>query len=105
MGELYKTVKISDVENYFHKADPTGDAEDYDTFMARVLAGLDELESSCDKEDHIVLVTHGNTIRNIACHLDNTVNPSEQLINAGVSIIDLFDGDRQLISYNIKPNS
>ncbi|HFI0166803.1 TPA: histidine phosphatase family protein [Streptococcus suis] len=104
LDELYKNAKISDIENYFHKADPTGDAEDYQTFMSRVLEGLDLVEKSYDKDDHIVLVTHGNTIRNLACYIDSAINPAEQLVNAGISIIEISDGTRNLISYNIKPN-
>ncbi|CQR24169.1 phosphoglycerate mutase [Streptococcus varani] len=104
VGELYQSAKISDIENCFHKADPTGDAEDYYTFMSRVIAGLEQVEATYDKGDHIVIVTHGNTIRNLACYVDPSVNPTEQLVNAGVSIIEIADGTRNLISYNIKPN-
>ncbi len=103
VGDLYRHASISEIMDAFHKADPSGDAEDYACFIQRLKDGMARLQELFAEDDHIVVVTHGNTIRNLAYLIDSTVDCSEELVNAAISILAIQGDDTQLLSYNKQP--
>ncbi|MER0123235.1 histidine phosphatase family protein [Streptococcus sp. ZJ93] len=98
--DFYQSSSIAEVMDYFHEVDSTGDAEDYQAFISRIQDGLKQLEEQYGSDDHIVLVTHGNVIRNIAYLIDPTIDLAEELVNAGITILELTLEGRTLLSYN-----
>lgn len=101
LKEFYQQMQINQVMDAFHEADPTKDAENYTTFIQRIQLGLEKITKSFKPEERVVLVTHGNTIRNIAYLIDKEVNCAEELVNAGVTTIEINGEKRRLLSYNV----
>lgn len=101
LKDFYQQMQINQVMDAFHEADPTKDAENYETFIQRIQLGLEKLTKSFNPEERVVLVTHGNTIRNIAYLIDKEVNCAEELVNAGVTTIEINGEKRRLLSYNV----
>lgn len=99
--DFYKQMAIDEVMNAFHDSDPTKDAEDYQTFIKRIKSGLEKIASQFGDEDRVVLVTHGNTIRNIAYLIDPTINCGEELVNLGITTLEINGTEKKIISYNV----
>ncbi|MFV0556746.1 MAG: histidine phosphatase family protein [Lactovum sp.] len=103
VNDLYQNGSMAEVMNIFHQADDTGDAESYLDFRSRLKEGLTKIQENYDSQEQIVLVTHGNTIRNIAYMIDPTINCAEVLVNAGITIIEIDEGSWKIINYNQAP--
>lgn len=74
--------------NATKKADPTGDAEDFMTFWTRVEQGfLHVINRHRDTGGNILIVAHGNTIRNIVHELEPSITESFVLDNASVTVL------------------
>ncbi|MFS0924612.1 histidine phosphatase family protein [Enterococcus casseliflavus] len=99
--DFYMQLNIDEVMDAFHESDPAKDAEDYQTFIQRIILGLEKLSEMFNADDKVVLVTHGNTIRNIAYLIDKSINCGEELVNLGITTIALNGPEKQLISYNV----
>ncbi|WP_163652257.1 histidine phosphatase family protein [Listeria sp. PSOL-1] len=75
------------------KADPTGDAEDFFTFWTRVEQGfLHVINRHREEGGNILIVAHGNTIRNIVHELVPSVKESFILDNASVTVLTYENG-------------
>lgn len=101
LQDFYTQLPINEVMDAFHTSDPTSDAEDYQTFITRITQGLKKISEMFVEEEQVVLVTHGNTIRNIAYLIDPTIDCAEELINSGVTTIEMVGEQQRLVSYNV----
>lgn len=99
-SHFFKELPIDQIMDCFSSADPAGDAENYQEFWSRIAKGLTFLENRSEKNENVLLVTHGNTIRNIAFHYDPTIDCSDEVINSGITIIKIASGKGQIIQYN-----
>lgn len=100
MNDFYHNLEISEIMDAFHKADPSKDAEDYSTFISRINKGLEKLINTFEPDANILLVTHGNTIRNIAYLIDSNLNCAEDVLNSGITTIEFSNDEMTLLSYN-----
>lgn len=104
VNEFYANLKINEVMNAFHEADPQKDAEDYETFITRIKAGLEKLENTFFSDSKILVVTHGNTIRNLAYLIDPQIDCAEVVLNAAITKIALTKHEKKLLFYNQSVN-
>lgn len=100
INDFYHNLEISEIMDAFHKADPSNDAEDYSTFISRINKGLDKVTNTFELDANILLVTHGNTIRNIAYLIDSNLNCAEDVLNSGITTIEFSNDEMTLLSYN-----
>lgn len=113
-GEIFKKLNIKSFEEAlsipdFGRAyadtcaslDETGQAENYDTMINRVMGALDEIskEALSNGGGNILLVVHGGILRNIFEKIDKTVNVSG-IENASISEIEYENGEYKVISTN-----
>ncbi|WP_142967502.1 histidine phosphatase family protein [Enterococcus casseliflavus] len=98
--QLWHSTLIDATMNFFHDADQAKDADNYETFWSRLQKGLDYLNGHHEKSDKVLLVTHGNVIRNIAYHFDKSIDCGEELFNSGITIIQLNGFNGKIVSYN-----
>lgn len=81
--------------------DETGQAENYDIMINRVMGALGEIseEASNNGGGNILIVVHGGILRNIFEKIDTTVNVSG-IENASISKIEYENGEYKVISTN-----
>lgn len=99
-AELMNNVPYNEVLDGFHAADPTGDAEDTDTFFSRLENGLDILRREHRDGDNVLLVAHGSLIRNMAAHYADPKLAGTKILNGAVSLWEVDDDDLNLRVYN-----
>ena len=105
----YKSVKdfftntpLREIMDAMKEADPYHDAEAYDEFWDRVSLGLNEISRIGSQENHknVLIVTHGNTIRNIVNKMDSSIDISQDIKNSSITILD-FNKNRFMVeSFN-----
>lgn len=98
--EMYQKLSIEEMTDAFRFADPYHDAEDYQMFWSRLSQGLDELIENHADDENVLLVTHGNVIRNIAYQADSSSNVAEELKNAAITLIELSKQTKRIVFYN-----
>ncbi|WP_321378879.1 histidine phosphatase family protein [Trichococcus shcherbakoviae] len=98
--QMYQTFSIEEMMDAFHFADEYHDADDYATFWARISRGLGELSNTYAEDEPVLLVTHGNVIRNIAYQVDSGINGAEELKNAAVTLIEYSEARKIIRFYN-----
>lgn len=99
-GELMTALSQNEVLDAIHAADPTGDAEDADTFWARLDNGLDILRREHRDGDNILVVAHGSLIRNMTDRFGSHEQAAQKVKNGAVTIWELSDDDVTLKTYN-----
>ncbi|GGO06765.1 histidine phosphatase family protein [Saccharibacillus kuerlensis] len=99
--ELIQTYTVAEVADMTKKADPYHHAENFDELWTRIGGGLDAVVG-LDYEDgaNILIVTHGNTIRNIVNRLCEGIDVTIDIRNASVTIIEYSDEAYKMISFN-----
>ncbi|EUJ28037.1 putative phosphoglycerate mutase [Listeria floridensis FSL S10-1187] len=91
--EFFEKVDVRGMMNATKKADPAGDAEDFMTFWTRVEAGfLHVINRHRETGGNILIVAHGNTIRNIVHELEPSITESFVLDNASVTVLAYENG-------------
>ncbi|EMG29180.1 phosphoglycerate mutase [Listeria fleischmannii 1991] len=91
--DFFSKVDVRTMMNDTKKADPTGDAEDFMTFWTRVEKGfLHVINRHRDTGGNILIVAHGNTIRNIVHELEPSITESFVLDNASVTVLTYENG-------------
>jgi len=99
--EFYQNAEsLASIMNDFSRADSMNDAENFDQFWSRIEKGIEKIREKYKEDENILVVTHGNTIRNIACHFDKEVNPADEVINSGITLIEVNEESCRLIAYN-----
>ncbi|MCQ4086339.1 histidine phosphatase family protein [Saccharibacillus sp. JS10] len=99
--ELRQKHTVKEVADFIHKADPYGHAESFDQQWDRIQAGLEEVVGlEYEDEANILIVTHGNTIRNTVSQLCKEVDLSVDIRNASVTVIQHLDREYAMVSFN-----
>lgn len=103
-AELLTNLRFDKVMDAFKEADPYGDAENYQEFWHRLDSGLQRIinESSLiDKEEsNILVVTHGNTIRNIVYKYAPSIDIRQEIVNGSVTTFEVIDGEFFISAFN-----
>lgn len=103
-AELLSGLDFDKVMDAFKEADPYGDAENYQEFWQRLDGGLQTIideSSQIDKEEaNILVVTHGNTIRNIVYKYAPSVGILQEIMNGSITTFEVVDGEFLLQAFN-----
>jgi Fructose-2,6-bisphosphatase len=89
LKELFQGLTLEEFMNVIKCSDPYHEAENYTELWERLDKGLEEiLHLHKDAENSKVLVvTHGNVIRNIFTKMDSSISPAEEIMNASISTL------------------
>lgn len=99
--EMREKATLADRMDGTKKADPRHDAEDFLTFWLRVEKGLLKLiDKHRDTGDHVLVVSHGNTIRNMLNGIVPELDVPTSLDNASISVVNYQNGQFHLESFN-----
>ncbi|EAD2051166.1 histidine phosphatase family protein [Listeria monocytogenes] len=91
--ELFPKADVRETMNGTKAADPTGDAEDFMTFWTRVEQGfLHVINRHRETGGNVLIVAHGNTIRNIVHELEPSMDEAVILDNASVTVLAYENG-------------
>ncbi|NGZ75363.1 histidine phosphatase family protein [Saccharibacillus alkalitolerans] len=99
--ELIAGCTVSEIADLTKKADPYHHAENFEELWARIGGGLDSLvDLDCADGANILIVTHGNTIRNIVNRFCPDIDVTIDIRNASVTILEYADGEYRMVSFN-----
>lgn len=99
--ELRRKLTVPEVADLIKKADPYGHAESFDEQWTRIQGGLDEvIHLDCEDGANILIVSHGNTIRNILSQVCKEADPSAEIRNASVTILEYSDEKYGMVCFN-----
>ncbi len=88
-----KKADVRETMNGTKAADPTGDAEDFMSFWTRVEQGfLHVINRHRETGGNVLIVAHGNTIRNIVHELEPSMDEAVILDNASVTVLAYENG-------------
>lgn len=91
--ELFEKANVRETMNGTKVADPKHEAEDFMTFWNRVEKGfLHVINTHRESGGNILIVAHGNTIRNIVHELEPSVKANFILDNASVTVLSYENG-------------
>ncbi len=99
-AELMQNIPYNEVLDGFRAADPTDDAEDAETFLARLDNGLDILRREHRDGDNVLLVAHGSLIRNMAARYADPALAGQKITNGAVTLWEVDDENIELKVYN-----
>ncbi|MBC1389927.1 histidine phosphatase family protein [Listeria welshimeri] len=92
-AELFEKADVRETMNGTKAADPAGDAEDFMTFWTRVEQGfLHVISRHRETGGNVLIVAHGNTIRNIVHELEPSMDEAVILDNASVTVLNYENG-------------
>lgn len=93
-------------KDMMHAADPFHDAEDATMFWGRIMRGFRQLREENPDGGHILLVSHGTTIRSIIDKFgkDQGFNGLVGPRNGSVSTLRLDDEGVHVLAYNVLPD-
>lgn len=99
--EFFYNTPLPEIMNLMKEADPYYDAESFDEFWGRVSAGLTSVIETnlLNQHENILIVTHGNTIRNIVHKLDTTIDVSE-IKNSSITVLEYKLDSLKVSSFN-----
>lgn len=99
--ELRQKFSVKEVADLIKKADPYGHAESFDELWTRIQGGLEEVVGlDYEDEANILIVSHGNTIRNIVSQLCEEVDASVEIRNASITILQHVDKEYGMVCFN-----
>lgn len=99
--ELRRKLTVPEVADLIKKADPYGHAESFDEQWTRIKGGLEEvIHLDCEDGANILVVSHGNTIRNILSQVCKEADPSAEIRNASVTILEYSDEKYGMVCFN-----
>ena len=99
-SDIMANLSQDEVMDAMHTADPTDDAEDAQTFWARVNKGLEMLRRNTRDGQNILLVSHGTLIRNLVDHYASHELAAEKPLNGSITVLEVTDDDLKLKVYN-----
>lgn len=102
IDKMFEGLSLEEFMNIIKHADPFHEAENYEELWERLDRGLENIISSTDPSDNsnILVVTHGNVIRNIFTKIDTTISPAIEILNSGISTLVYQDGKYQVSGFN-----
>ncbi|KQL42136.1 hypothetical protein AN960_02495 [Bacillus sp. FJAT-25509] len=99
--ELLRNRSLEDITNFIKESDPYHHAENYSELWDRIEKGLNELIIENNKNDeNVLIVTHGNTIRNIVKKFSEEFNIELEIKNASITILEYSSDTYKVISFN-----
>lgn len=99
--ELLRNRSLEDITNFIKESDPYHHAESYSELWDRIEKGLNELIFEKNKNDeNVLIVTHGNTIRNIVKKFSEEFNIELEIKNASITILEYSSETYKVISFN-----
>ncbi|MFF2875773.1 histidine phosphatase family protein [Gottfriedia sp. NPDC057991] len=99
--ELLRNRSLEDITNFIKESDPYHHAESYSELWNRIEKGLNELIIENNKTDeNVLIVTHGNTIRNIVKKFSEEFNIELEIKNASITILEYSSDTYKVISFN-----
>lgn len=99
--EMREKATLADRMDGTKAADPLHDAEDFLTFWLRVEKGMLQLiEKHRETDQNILIVAHGNTIRNLLNGIVPELEIPTSVDNASVSVVNYHDGQYHLERFN-----
>ncbi|WP_129688851.1 histidine phosphatase family protein [Gottfriedia acidiceleris] len=99
--ELLINRSLEDITNFIKESDPYHHAESYSELWDRIEKGLNELIIENNKNDeNVLIVTHGNTIRNIVKKFSEEFNIELEIKNASITILEYSSDTYKVISFN-----
>ncbi|MES9685456.1 histidine phosphatase family protein [Bacillus sp. AFS001701] len=99
--ELLRNRSLEDITNFIKESDPYHHAESYSELWDRIEKGLNELIIENNKNDeNVLIVTHGNTIRNIVTKFSEEFNIELEIKNASITILEYSSDTYKVISFN-----
>lgn len=99
--ELIRNHTLEEVTNFIKKSDPYNHAEDFQELWKRLENGLNEVVSETKNQDeNILLVTHGNIIRNIVKKFSEEVDIEVEIKNSSITQLEYTNALYKVISFN-----
>lgn len=99
--EFIQNTRFEEVMNLVKSSDPLHHAESYREFWERLEKGLNQLISSSKKNNEtILLVTHGNTIRNIVNKFSDEFKIDVEIKNSSITVIEYSKNIFKVNSFN-----
>jgi probable phosphoglycerate mutase len=97
--ELFQKFSLSEFMELVKRADPYHEAENYEELWERLSKGIENIvHVEYDKEEvKILVVTHGNVIRNIFTRMDATISPATDIQNSSISTL-VYENGKYLVS-------
>lgn len=90
-------VPLEAISDTLKKLDPYKEVETYQEVIDRVTKKLRSIyEGSKDKDENILIVTHGNTIRHLLHYIDNNFKTHSDINNGTITIIN-YDGNQFIL--------
>lgn len=100
-AELMQTVTVAEFADMTKKADPYHHAENFEELWTRIRGGLQTvIDLNYAGDANVLIVTHGNTIRNIVNQLCEGVDVTIEIKNASVTILEHEDGKFNWIGFD-----
>ncbi len=100
--EMMAQAGMEQVSEIMKAADPFGEAETQAELWKRLSRGLTEIVSDPDlpEDARVLVVTHGNVIRNVFTHYDETISAAQEIENASVSTLVYEGGSYRVSGFN-----
>lgn len=100
--QLFNKMTLEELADATKIADEFGDAENYAEFWGRVENGLKEIINDVNLPDDakILVVAHGNTIRNIVKNIDSLINVFTEIGNSSITTIEYQNKEFKVKGFN-----
>ncbi len=99
--ELLLNHSPEEAMRFTKETDPFHDAENHAEHWARLEKGLNEIiAQNRANDENVLVVTHGNTIRNLIHKFSEKTNVRVEIKNSSVSIIEYTNSVFKVISFN-----
>lgn len=100
--DLFSKLSLNELMDATKSADPTKDAEDSKEFLDRLLKGMNGLLQEIDTKSYqsVLVVTHGNTIRNLVQLYNKEINVFQEIGNSSVTTLEYEDGLVKVSEFN-----
>lgn len=99
--EMFRDRSLEEITNFIKMSDPYHHAEDYHELWVRLEQGLNEVVSESKFQiENILLVTHGNIIRNIVKKFSEEVDIQVEIKNSSITILEYTKNLYKVVSFN-----
>jgi len=101
-NQLFSKMTLEELADATKLTDEFGDAENYSEFWSRVEKGLQEVINDENLPDNakVLVVTHGNTIRNIIKNIDPSINVFTEIGNSSITTVEYKNGEFKVKGFN-----
>lgn len=96
--KVFELLSYQNITDTLAELDSFQEAEDFDAFSARITATLTKIVSQAEPGASLVIVTHGNVIRNMVNHIDDSINTAIEIHNSSITKVE-YCGDQASVIY------